>query len=110
MFRIKSFNLKEKIKKIDYLKQRAFVLDRRSDIILGYAPDFNLQAYESKGMVWFAYQNDELIKADTLQDLFYKLDLPHIRDWSKAEKIAKTRIALGGKPIMSIDEFVDKIH
>jgi len=97
-----------------YLKQRAFIVDKKRKLLVGIAPEIHLKQYmtEAIGMKWFADYAGKVIVAETLEGLFRKLmDIGVISfvpmiDWPRAEKGAKATVALTSEPYKSIEKFV----
>lgn len=106
-----------KNKRDTYLKQRAFVIDKKgkNKIIIGLAPWDIVQQYLGEGtaqMAWFADVNGRTLAAGTLEGLFRELKkmgaiefVPFMPDWRKMEERMKKRVAVGGSPYGSIKEF-----
>lgn len=113
-------NLNETIGKKDlkytyYLKQRAIIVDKRKDLIVGLAPDTIIHDITSEAAVtmkWFAYYQGKMFTTETLEGLFRQLtdigvnkQMPFL-DWAYVEKRMRERVAIGTeKPFASIKKF-----
>jgi len=112
-------NLNETIGKKDlkntyYLKQRAIIVDKRKDLIVGLAPDTIIHDIMGGAatMKWFAYCQGKMFTTETLEGLFRQLtdirmnkQMPFL-DWAYVEKKMRQRVAIGTeKPFASIKKF-----
>ncbi len=110
-----------KTKRDTYLKQRAFVIDKKgkNKIIIGLAPWDAVQQYMQErvgNMAWFSDVDGKTLTAGTLEGLFRELKkmgaieyVPFMPDWRKMEDRMKKRVAVGGAPYKSIKEFASPV-